>query len=103
MRTFRLALAQINLSVGDLTGNTEKIIDYIGRARDLQADMVAFPELAIPGYPPEDLVLKPQFIESNRRSLDQVVEASQGIAVVSGFVAVAYGDTHNAAAVAANG
>ena len=44
MRTFRLALAQINLSVGDLPGNTVKIIDYIGRARDLQADMVAFPE-----------------------------------------------------------
>jgi len=102
MRTFRLALAQINLSVGDLTGNTEKIIDYIGRARDLQADMVAFPELAIPGYPPEDLVLKPQFIEANHKSLDQVVEASQGISVVVGFVDVADGDTHNAAAIAAD-
>ncbi|MDP6513540.1 MAG: NAD+ synthase [SAR202 cluster bacterium] len=103
MRTFRLALAQVNLSVGDLAGNTEKIIDYIGRARDLHADMVAFPELAIPGYPPEDLVLKPQFIEANRRSLDQVVAASQGIAVIAGFVDVADGDTHNAAAVAADG
>ncbi|MCH8309929.1 MAG: NAD+ synthase [Chloroflexi bacterium] len=103
MRTFRLALAQTNLSVGDLSGNTEKIIDYISRARDLQADMVAFPELAIPGYPPEDLILKPQFIEANRKSLDRVVEASQGIAVVVGFVDVADGDTHNAAAVAADG
>lgn len=103
MRTFRLALAQINLSVGDLSGNAEKIIDYIGRARDLQADMVAFPELAIPGYPPEDLVLKPQFIEANRKSLDKVIEASRGISVVVGFIDVACGDTHNAAAVAADG
>lgn len=103
MRTFRLALAQINLSVGDLPGNTDKIIDYIGRARDLHADMVAFPELSIPGYPPEDLVLKPQFINANIKCLESVVEASQGISVVVGFVDLAGGDTHNAAAIAADG
>jgi NAD+ synthase (glutamine-hydrolysing) len=103
MRTFRLALAQINLSVGDLSGNTDKIIDYISMARDLQVDMIAFPELAIPGYPPEDLVLKPQFIEANLKSLKKVVEASQGISVVVGFVDMTGGDTHNAAAVAADG
>lgn len=103
MRTFRLALAQINLSVGDLRGNTDKIIEYTERARGLQADLVAFPELAIPGYPPEDLVLKPQFIQENRQCLQRVIEASRDITVVVGFVDVAGGDTHNAAAIAANG
>jgi NAD+ synthase (glutamine-hydrolysing) len=103
MRTFRLALAQINLSVGDLSGNTEKIIEYISKAREMQADMVAFPELAIPGYPPEDLVLKSQFIKANLKCLDQVISATEGISVVVGFVDVAGGDTHNAAAVIADG
>ena len=52
VRTFRIALAQTNPTVGDLDGNTSRIIEYIDRARDLGADLVAFPELAIPGYPP---------------------------------------------------
>ncbi len=65
MRTFRLALAQINLTVGDLDGNTAKIVDYMDRARSLEADLVAFPELAITGYPPEDLLFKHQFIQDN--------------------------------------
>ena len=103
MRTFRVALAQTNLSVGDFPGNTKKIIDRIRRAQDMHADMVAFPELAIPGYPPEDLILKPQFIESNRTSLESIIEASQDIAVVVRYVDAAGGDTHNSAAIIANG
>ena len=102
MRRFRLALAQINVTVGDLKGNTAKIIEYIDKARALQADLVAFPELAIPGYPPEDLLFKPQFIQDNLACMRQIVEASAGIAVVVGFVD-AGADVHNAAAVAHNG
>ena len=62
MRTFRLALAQMNATVGDFDGNAERIIEGVHEARELGADLVAFPELALPGYPPEDLRLKPQFI-----------------------------------------
>ena len=99
MRTFRLAMAQTNPTVGDLDGNTRTIIEYIERARELRADLVAFPELAIPGYPPEDLLFKPQFIQANIAKMHQVVEASRGIAVVVGFADTdAY--VHNAAAVA---
>ena len=86
MRTFRLALAQINATVGDLEGNAEKIVDYIERARLLKADMVAFPELALSGYPPEDLLFKPQFIQDNLARLKQVAKRSHGIVVVLGFI-----------------
>ena len=102
MRTFRLAMAQINATVGDLDGNTRKIIERIDEARSLHADLVAFPELAIPGYPPEDLVLKPQFIDANIAKMQAVVQASRGIAVVVGFVD-RDSDIHNAAAVAHDG
>ncbi|MCH8063530.1 MAG: NAD+ synthase [Chloroflexi bacterium] len=97
MRTFRLALAQINATVGDLEGNAEKIVEYIDRARGLNADMVAFPELALTGYPPEDLLFKPQFIQDNLARLEQVAKESQGIAVVLGFID-ADADVYNAAA-----
>ena len=102
MRTFRVALAQINVTVGDLDGNTAKIIEYIDRARSLKADLVAFPELAITGYPPEDLVFKPQFVRDNKARMRQVVRASVDIAVVVGFVD---GDSeiYDAAAVAHDG
>jgi len=96
-RTLRLALAQFNSTVGDLEGNTRRILEWIGRARDLNADLVAFPELCITGYPPEDLLLKPSFIHDNLRQLQRVVEASRGIAVVTGFVDLDT-DIYNAAA-----
>ena len=86
MRTFRLAMAQINVTVGDLAGNTGKIIRYVEEARRQEADLVAFPELAIPGYPPEDLVFKPQFVRDNLKCLEEIVAASAGIAVIVGFV-----------------
>ncbi len=74
MRTLRIGLAQINPTVGDLPGNGQRILDYIGQARELGVDLVAFPELAITGYPPEDLLLKPDFIKAN---LDCLTEGSR--------------------------
>ncbi|MBM3926701.1 MAG: NAD+ synthase, partial [SAR202 cluster bacterium] len=102
MRTFRLALAQINSTVGDLEGNCQKILRYVEEARAAEADLVAFPELAITGYPAEDLLFKTSFIEDNARMMRRVVEASKGISVVVGFVD-ARGDIYNAAAVGYDG
>jgi NAD+ synthase (glutamine-hydrolysing) len=82
----RIALAQINPTVGDLEGNARLIVDRIGKARDLGADIVCFPELALTGYPPEDLVLKPSFVRDNLAQLDFVARAATGIAAVVGFV-----------------
>ena len=101
-RTFRLALAQINPTVGDMSGNTAKIIVYMDRARKAGADLVAFPELAITGYPPEDLLFKPSFLQDNLAALDKVVVASHGIAVLVGYVGVEP-DIANAAALAYDG
>ncbi|MEA2656406.1 MAG: hypothetical protein QOI23_1771, partial [Chloroflexota bacterium] len=64
-RNLRIGLAQVNPTVGDLVGNSRLIIEWIGRARDQGVDIVCFPELAITGYPPEDLVLKPAFVRDN--------------------------------------
>ena len=102
LRKFRLALAQINPTVGDITGNTVRILEYLARAREAQADLVAFPELAITGYPPEDLLFKPSFLQANVEAMQQVVAASAGIAVVVGYVQVG-ADTANAAAVGYDG
>ena len=96
-RVVRIALAQINPVVGDLWGNSRLIVEWIGRARDQGADVVLFPELAITGYPPEDLVLKPAFVRDNLRQLNVVVEATKGISAVVGFVDEE-GDLFNAAA-----
>ena len=101
-RTFRLALAQINTTVGDIPGNTAKIIDYVERAREAQADLVAFPELAITGYPPEDLLFKTSFLQANEEAMKQVIAAAKGIAVVVGYVQVGP-DIANAAAVGFDG
>jgi NAD+ synthase (glutamine-hydrolysing) len=87
--------------VGDLGGNTRKIVEFIDRARSLGVDLLTFPELAITGYPPEDLLLKPQFIRQNKESLDKIVEHSSDLAVVVGFVD-SDADIYNAAAVLYN-
>ena len=102
MRTFRLALAQINPTVGDLEGNSQKILQFIEEARSLGADLVAFPEMAITGYPAEDLLYKTSFLQDNLKAMRRVVQASKGLAVVVGFVD-ADGDIYNAAAVAHDG
>src|SRR5216110_1181916 len=86
MRRFRVGLGQINPTVGDFEGNVRKIVEAIERARALGCQLVAFPELAIPGYPPEDLLFKPAFIEANLRAHDDVTRASRGLTVVVGFV-----------------
>ncbi|APV44381.1 NAD+ synthase (glutamine-hydrolysing) [Dehalogenimonas formicexedens] len=86
MKQLRIALAQINSTVGDFKGNVRLITENILKARAAGADLVAFPELAIPGYPPEDLLLKSSFIDANLRALEEIVTASKGISVVIGFV-----------------
>ena len=103
MRTFRLALAQVNPTVGDIAGNTDIVLRRIDEARAQHADLVAFPELMLTGYPPEDLLLKPSFIRDNIAALERVVAASKGIAVVVGFVNSEGNQVYNAAAVVHNG
>ena len=103
MRKFRVALAQINVTVGDLPGNTSKILDVVDRAKESGANLVAFPELTVPGYPPEDLLLKPQFLAENRLCMENIAEASEGIAVIVGFADFVGGEVYNAAAVAYDG
>ena len=98
----RIAIAQINLTVGDLNGNTDKIINYIGQAKEAGADIVTFPELAITGYPPEDLLLKNGFVEHNIECLHRITEAAKGITAIVGFVDLA-DDIFNAAAVISDG
>jgi NAD+ synthase (glutamine-hydrolysing) len=102
MRTFRLAMAQMNTTVGDLDGNAERIIASIREAGSLGADLVAFPELALPGYPPEDLLLKPQFIRENQERLRQIAAECADIAAVVGFID-SDSDIYNAAAIILNG
>ncbi len=97
-----MALGQINPTVGDFEGNVRKIVDGIERARARGCALVAFPELAIPGYPPEDLLFKPAFIEANLRALEDVARASRGLTVVVGFVD-RRDDIFNAAAVLHDG
>src|SRR6185369_1979670 len=98
----RLAMSQINVVVGDVDGNLRKCIDWIDRARDADADIVTFPELALTGYPPEDLLLKPQFIDANLAALERLVARTRGITAIVGFVD-RKDDIFNAAAIAQNG
>ncbi len=97
-----MALGQVNSTVGDLRGNVQKIVKVIQQAREMDADLVAFPELAIPGYPPEDLLLNPTFLKANREGLEQVARASRGITVVVGFADMGE-DIYNAAAILHDG
>jgi NAD+ synthase (glutamine-hydrolysing) len=82
----RIALAQINSTVGDLAGNVRKITDFIARAKTAGAQLVVFPELAVTGYPPKDLLLKPQFIADNLRALDLIAHRVNGIDAIVGYV-----------------
>jgi len=99
----RVAIAQINMAVGDLDGNTDKIIDRIGRAREMAADIVIFPELAITGCPPEDLLLKNGFVRRNIECLHRITGAAKDITAVVGFVDLDGDDLFNAAAVVSGG
>lgn len=101
MHSIRFGIAQINSTVGDLNGNTRKIVEFIDRAKSLGVDLVTFPELAISGYPPEDLLLRPPFVRQNKECLDRIIRHSTDIAVVVGFVD-SDADIYNAAAVLYN-
>jgi NAD+ synthase (glutamine-hydrolysing) len=102
MRRLRVGMAQINTTVGDFAGNIRKITETIDRARSLGVDLVTFPELAVCGYPPEDLLLKPDFIQENLKALERIVLGSAGITAVVGFVD-SEGDIYNAAAIIHDG
>jgi NAD+ synthase (glutamine-hydrolysing) len=102
MKKLRIAIAQMNPTVGDLPGNVKKIISNINKARRRMTDVIVFPELAVTGYPPEDLVLKPQFIRDNLDALKKVVSSSPGITVIVGYVDNDNG-LYNAAAVISDG
>src|SRR6187397_152097 len=99
----RLALAQIDTTVGDLDGNRERILSRLEDARELGADIVLFPELAITGYPPADLLLRPSFVHAAERSLAQVASEARG--GIAAFVGVPHldRDLYNACAVCAGG
>ncbi|WP_447973021.1 NAD+ synthase [Nitrospira sp. Kam-Ns4a] len=86
MRRLRVALVQMNPTVGDLVGNVRAITRWLREARLAGAELVAFPELAITGYPPEDLLLKPRFIEENRRALAEVTRHCRDLVAVVGYV-----------------
>jgi NAD+ synthase (glutamine-hydrolysing) len=102
MHRLRVGIAQINTTVGDFTGNAEKILKAIEESRSSGVDLLTFPELAICGYPPEDLLFKPQFISENLRTLEKVIKASPGITIITGFVDSS-DDIFNAAAIIHNG
>lgn len=100
--TLRVGLAQINTKVGDLEGNASKIIANIAEAREQGADVVVFPELAVTGYPPEDLLLKLTFIQDNQAALDRIAAETKGITAIIGFVD-SNSDIYNAAAILHDG
>jgi NAD+ synthase (glutamine-hydrolysing) len=102
MRTLRIALAQINTTVGDLAGNARKISERIAEARAARAHVVAFPELAIAGYPPEDLLLNPAFLDACWIRLEQIARSCRGIVAVIGFPEKA-DDLYNSAAIVCDG
>jgi len=103
MKMLRIALAQMNSTVGDLNGNARKIISIIRKAKKQQADVVAFPELAITGYPPEDLVLKPRFIDDNVDAIKMIAAKTAGIVAIVGFVHKDKDGIYNAAGVISEG
>jgi len=97
--SLRIALAQINCTVGDLEGNTQKIIQYVHRSAGFGVDIIAFSELAITGYPPEDLLLKEHFIQDNLEYLRKIVKAVKDTVVIVGFVDKKGRAIYNAAAI----
>ncbi len=99
----RLGLAQINTTVGDLEGNSKKILESLERARAEEVDIIAFPELALTGYPPEDLVFRKDFLQKTREALDQIITRTRDLVAIVGFVEESQGRTHNAAAVICDG
>ena len=102
MRTLRIGLCQINTTVGDIEGNTRKILHYITLGKKMGADLLVFPEMAVTGYPPEDLLLMTKFIEANLKAVNRIAKATSSITVIVGFVGKD-GDIFNSAALLHNG
>jgi len=103
VRNVRIALAQINTTVGDIEGNKQKIIEFIKQAVSYNADVLLFPEMSITGYPPEDLLFKTHFIQDNIKALEEIAQiVPKSLIAVVGFVDID-GDIYNAAAVINNG
>ena len=104
----RVALAQINPTVGDIEGNAAKVAEWIDRARADGAELAIFPELCVPGYPAEDLYLKRHFVEANRRAVEELARGVSGLTVLVGFAEPVDGGgdfrhAHNSLAVLADG
>ncbi|MDD5687429.1 MAG: NAD+ synthase [Elusimicrobia bacterium] len=98
----RLACVQLNCIVGDLEGNCKKIIGYIQKAKESGVDIISFPELAITGYPPEDLLFNPKFIKDNLKKLKEISKSTNNIVALVGFVDRRVKDIYNAGAVIHN-
>src|SRR5438045_9211947 len=98
----RLALAQINTVVGDLDGNADKIRRRLAEAKDRKADLVVFPELAVTGYPPEDLLLRPSFVQAAQQKAEELAREARGTVALIG-VAWLDRDLYNACAGCAAG
>ncbi len=102
MARLRVAACQINTRVGDLDGNVSRVLDAIRRAEAADCDIAVFPELAVTGYPPEDLLLKPRFITDNRRAVERIAAGTSRCVAVVGFVDAGR-DLYNAAAICGGG
>lgn len=102
-KKLRIALAQVNVTVGDLIENERKIKRFIHQAVQLKADLIAFPELTITGYPPEDLLLRSHFIQDNKKCLRRIAKATQKITAIIGFVDRNEEQIFNSAAVICDG
>jgi NAD+ synthase (glutamine-hydrolysing) len=92
----KIALGQINPTVGDFSGNAAKIIDFSQRAQTAGAGLILFPELSVCGYPPRDLVERPSFVARNRETVEKIAAETQGIAVICGLVTAAHSETGKA-------
>ncbi len=103
MSRVRVALCQLDTVVGDINGNVERILEQLARAEEDGADLVAFPELAVTGYPPEDLLLKPAFVADNLAALQRVASATRGCVALVGFVDIVGHDSIADAVVRADG
>ena len=101
-RSVRLALAQLNAVVGDLAGNRDRIVKRLAEATEAGADLVVFPELAVTGYPPEDLLLRPGFVKAARETLEEIARSCTGTVALVG-VPLYDRDLANACAVCADG
>jgi NAD+ synthase (glutamine-hydrolysing) len=99
----RIALAQVNPTIGDLRGNSSLVQRYIERAKAAGADVVAFPEMVVTGYPPDDLLLKKSFIADQNKALETIAGSTVGISAVIGFVDQSHGRLFNAAALVSEG